>query len=82
VIFWYFVGDFLVFCWYFLVTWSKKDFWGFFGSDFMGKFCSDFASLAEIPGEGKKIAKKVYGKGTSEKKKKKGRRKCGVSNVC
>jgi hypothetical protein len=37
----------------------------------MGKFCSDFAGLAEISDEGKKIAKKVSGEGTGEKKKKK-----------
>jgi len=39
----------------------------------MGKFCSDFAGLAEISDEGKKIAKKVSGEGASEKEKK-GRR--------
>jgi hypothetical protein len=48
----------------------------------MGKFCSDFAGLAEISSEGKKKnSKKVSGQGTGEKKKKKEGRRTEI-NLC
>jgi hypothetical protein len=42
----------------------------------MGKFCSDFAGLAEIFGEGKKkLQKKFLARALAEKKKKEKKRK-------